>query len=90
MLELPRIGELSKENIIIDFGIRTVDLRILDLKGVHYRFRVGRTHHPYNSEKSKYILKENKITLCLFKQKPTDNWFSLHKQKMIGETLDDK
>ena len=89
-IELDGVGGLPKENIVIDFGIRTVDLKIADLKGVNYRFRVGKTHHPYNSEKSKIVVKDNKLTICLFKQKQTDNWFALHKQNMIGETLDDK
>ena len=88
--ELEGLAQLSKEKIEVDFGIRSLEVRILDLKGVNYKLRVPKTHHPYNSDKSKWITKENKITISLFKRQKEDNWFTLQKQQMIGETLDDK
>ena len=89
-MELNGIGKLPKEQIEVDFGIRTLELRVIGLGGKNYKLRVGKTHHPYEPTKSKYLIKENKIVLSLAKRRSDDNWFTLHKQNMIGETLDDK
>lgn len=89
-VELEGVGSLKKEDIIVDFGPRSLELRVMGLKGVNYKLRVNKTHHPYNNEKSKFLVKENKIILSLFKRKQDDHWFSLQKQNMIGETLDEK
>lgn len=84
------IGKLKKENFEVKFGIRTLDFKIKDYEGKNLRFRVPKTHYPYNPEGSKYLVKDDKIIISLKKRKESDNWFTLYKQKMIGETLDDK
>lgn len=89
-IDLEGIGKLPKENIIVDFGVRSLDVKILDYNGKNLRLRVPKTHNLYDFAKSKYLYKENKIVISLKKKNETDNWFTLHKQDLIGETMDDK
>ena len=74
----------------MDFGLRSLEVRVLNLGGKNFKLRVPKTHHTYNNEKSKFIVKENKIVVSIHKSKKDDNWFTLHKQEMIGESIDDK
>ena len=89
-IEIPGLGNVAQDNIQVDFGIRSLEVRIIGLAGLNYKLRVPYTHHPYNPEKSKFLAKGDKLTVSLFKRKQDDNWFTLQKQAMIGETLDDK
>lgn len=89
-IDLEGIGKLPKESIIVDFGVRSLDLKIIDYNGKNLRLRVPKTHNTYDAAKSKYLVKENKIVVSIRKKNETDNWFTLHKQDLIGETLDDK
>lgn len=54
------------------------------------RLRVPKTHNTYNAKESKFMSNEKKIVVSLRKNLPTDNWFTLHKQDLIGETIDYK
>lgn len=81
---------MPKENIQIDFGVRSLDIKLIDYKGKNLRLRVPKTHHQYDAKNSKFELDEKKITVSLKKASESDNWFTLHKQNLIGETIDDK
>ena len=65
-------------------------MRVIGLKGVNYKLRVPKTHHPYNKDKSKYLVKDGKVVITIQKRKSDDHWFTLQKQNMIGEGVDDK
>lgn len=65
-------------------------MKILDYNGKNLRLRVPKTHNTYNAQKSKYLVKDDKIVISIKKKNETDNWFTLHKQDLIGESIDDK
>lgn len=89
-IELPDLHTLPKENIIVDFGVRSLDIKLVGYKGKNLRLRVPKTHYQYDAKSSKFEVDEKKITVSIKKISETDNWFTLHKQDLIGETIDDK
>jgi hypothetical protein len=91
-IELEGIEKIPKENFEIEFGVRSLDAKILDYPqpGRNLRLRVPKTHHTYNAAQSKYLVKTGKIIISLKKANISDHWFTLHKQNLIGETIDDK
>lgn len=86
------LENLPKEKFEIDFGVRSLDAKIIDYpeEGQNLRLRVPKTHHTYDASKSKFLVKTGKLIISLKKANLTDNWFTLHKQNLIGETIDDK
>ena len=89
-IDLKNIGKLPKESILVDFGVRSIDLKLIGYEGKNFRLRVPKTHYPYKPDGSKFLVSEDKIIISLKKREATDTWNTLHKQDMIGEGLDDK
>jgi hypothetical protein len=84
ILEIKGISKLSSEKITMRFFKRSLDLRIEDIDNNNYIFGVPRTQCSLNSEESRFIVKEDRLTIWIRKVKKEDNWFSLHKVKTIG------
>ena len=89
-IDLEGIGELPKESFKVEFGIRSLDVKILGYKGKNLRLRVPKTHYTYDFAKSKYVVKDKKIIISLRKKNETDSWFTLHKQNLVNEGIDEK
>ena len=89
-IDLKAVGKLPKESIIVEFGVRSLDVKLIGFEGKNLRLRVPKTHYPYKPEGSKYLVKDDKIIVSLKKRDASDTWNTLHKQEMIGEGLDDK
>lgn len=89
-IDLPELDSIPKENIIVDFGVRSLDIKIIGYKGKNLRLRVPKTHNTYDAKSSKFMSNEKKIVVSLRKNLESDNWFTLHKQNLIGESIDDK
>ena len=89
-IDLAGLNMLPKENIVVDFGVRSLDIRLIDYQGKNLRLRVPKTHNTYDSKASKFEVDEKKIVLSIKKNHETDNWFTLHKQNLIGESVDDR
>jgi calcyclin binding protein len=66
---LPGVGSIpnKKEQISCDFGSDSFDVTIHDLKGKNYRLKRGNLEHDIEPEKSKYIVKADKIVVKLHK-----------------------
>lgn len=89
-IDLPDLDTVPKENIKVDFGVRSLDIKIIGYKGKNLRLRVPKTHNTYDAKNSKFMSNEKKIVVSLRKNLESDNWFTLHKQDLIGESIDDK
>ena len=89
LLDLPKIGEVEKSNMKAEFLPRSFAFKINGYEGKNRIFRVPRLHFKINPEKSKFVLKPNKIIISLYKHKENDQWFTLFKKKMVGEIPSD-
>jgi hypothetical protein len=84
-IELEGIGKVPDANIHSRFLDRSVEVKILDYKGKNWIFAVPKTQCQVNVKDSKIMKKDNKIIVRIGKIAESDNWFSLHKVKMVGE-----
>jgi hypothetical protein len=89
-IDLPDLNTIPKENITVEFGVRSLDIKIVNYKGKNLRLRVPKTHNTYDSKNSKFVVDDKKMVVSIKKSNEQDNWFTLHKQNLIGESIDDK
>lgn len=89
LLELKEVGKLDKGQLKGEFLPRSFGLKIHGYEGKDWIFRVPRLHFKINPDKCKFLLKPDKIIISLCKYKENDNWFTLFKQKMVGEVPSD-
>ena len=70
-LPLPAVGSIEnkKEQISCDFGKDTFDVSVRNLNGKNYRLKRDNLEHDIVPEKSKYIVKADKIVVKLHKIK---------------------
>lgn len=70
-LPLPGVGSIpdKKEQITCDFGTEYFDVIVRDLNGKSYRLKKDKLEHDIDPEKSKYIVKADKIVVKLHKVK---------------------
>lgn len=70
-LPLPGVGSIEnkKEQITCEFGVDSFDVIVRDLNGKSYRLKKDRLEHDIVPEKSKYIVKADKIVVKLHKIK---------------------
>lgn len=70
-LPLPGVGSIpdKKEQISCDFGTDSFDVIVRDLNGKSYRLIKNKLEHSIVPEKSKYIVKADKIVVKLHKVK---------------------
>lgn len=64
-------------------------MRIHDYKGKNWVFAVPRTQCHVKVAGCKVTQKKDKLIITIKKVADSDNWFSLHKTKCIGEKGDD-
>ena len=89
LLELNDIGKIDKESLKGEFLPRSFAFKIHGYEGKDWIFRVPKLHFKINPDKCKWLLKPNKIIISLNKYKESDSWFTLFKQKMVGEVPSD-
>ena len=86
LLDFPDAKNLiKKEQVQCTFGERTFEILIAGYKGENYRFGVQNLHHRILPKDCSWSLKSNNVQVTLRKRKNEDNWWSLHKQKAVGE-----
>jgi calcyclin binding protein len=66
---LPGVGSISKDQIQCDFGKDSFDITVMDLNQKNYRLKKDNLEHDIDPEKSKYIVKADKIVVKLHKIK---------------------
>jgi calcyclin binding protein len=92
---LPSVGSIPKDNITCNFTASSFDLIVEDLVGKSYRLYKDNLEHNIDPEKSKYIVKADKVLVKLAKIKGDygsyDMWNELtaKKKKKAGKTKDD-
>ena len=84
-IPLDDIGKLPSENITSRFLDRSFEIKIHNYKGKNWIFAVPKTQCHILVKNSKVTQKDNKLIVSLGKIAESDNWFSLHKVKCIGE-----
>jgi calcyclin binding protein len=68
-LPLKGVGSVPKDNIKCQFGKDDFDFTVRDLDGTNYRLKKDNLEHDIVPEKSKYVVKANKVILKLAKVK---------------------
>lgn len=68
-LPLPGVGSIPKENVKCIFGKDDFDCTIMDLKGKNYRLKKDNLEHDIVPDKSKFVVKANKVLVKLAKVK---------------------
>lgn len=84
-IELPGIGQLPKEQLETRFLERSFEVKIRGYLGRNFIFAVPKTQGVVNPEKSKLIQKADRLVIQLAKGNTKDNWYSLYRQKAVGE-----
>ena len=64
---------------------RSVEIKIHGYKGKNWIFAVPNTQCKLLVKTSKVVQKADKLIVSIGKIAQSDNWFSLHKVKCIGE-----
>jgi len=68
-IPLPGVGDISKDLVTCDFTKQSFDLVVKDFKGISYRLFKDNLEKDIVSEKSKFIVKADKIVIKLAKVK---------------------
>ena len=90
LLDFPDAKKLIKrEQIQTSFDIRSFEILINDYKGESFKFAVPRLHCKICPEDCSFGFKSNNVVVTLRKKKNEDNWWSLFKQKAVGEKAGD-
>ena len=91
-ISLPGVGSIDKSNISCPFTSTSFDLSIHDLKGKNYRLVKDNLEHEIDAEKSKLLIKSDRIVIKLAKVKGEygsyDSWSDLTSKK--GKSAADK
>jgi len=66
---LPGVGTLAKENVNCQFEKASFDLIVKDLRGKSYRLKKDQLEHDIDVDKSKIVIKADKIVIKLAKVK---------------------
>jgi len=84
-LDIPSVGSIPKENISCQFTKLSFDLIVHNLSGKNYRLLKDNLDKDIDPEKSKYLVKRNKIIIKLAKVKAEygsyDSWQNLSSKK---------
>ena len=84
-IPLDEIGKVPPENITSRFLDRSFEIKIHGYSGKNWIFAVPKTQCSMLVKTSKVAQKDHKLIVSLGKIAESDNWFSLHKVKCIGE-----
>ena len=74
---LDKIGSHDKNNMQIDFDYNSVDLKIRDFNGKHWRFRIEPLHKDIDVVECKMQVKSSSITITLKKREASKFWSDL-------------
>jgi calcyclin binding protein len=90
-VDLPGVGQLDRaQDIHCDFGVRSVDLIVRNLRGKSYRLLRDNLDKDIDPEKSKIVVKSDKIIVKLAKKKSEygsyDYWTALSSKKKTKPT----
>ena len=83
-MDLRNVHKLPKGRITARFLDKSFEIKIKDLNFRNLCFGVPVLHCSINTQESKYFTKQDKIIICLKKNKKEDRWISLFKTKSIG------
>lgn len=86
VFKLDSIGSLDKSKIHSKFKRKSFEIIIEDFNKKNYIFSVTKLHHKIIPEKSKLLIKKDKIIIKLKKAKEEPFVF-LYAQKMVGKDL---
>ena len=75
-ISLPEVETLPEENVSSKFTNRSIELRVLSLKGKNYQFQINHLLHPVVPESSSVKVKTGKVSIMLKKAKE-ENWTCL-------------
>ncbi|CAH3103922.1 hypothetical protein pdam_00014500 [Pocillopora damicornis] len=75
-INLPEVETLPEENISSKFTSKSMELKVLGLKGKNYHFQIINLLHPILPESSSVKVKSGRVTLLLKKDKD-ESWSCL-------------
>ena len=86
LLDFPDAKKLiAREQIKCTFDTRSFTILIHDYKGSNFKFAVPKLHCRILPQDSTFSFKSNNVVVTLRKKNLNDNWWSLFKQKAVGE-----
>lgn len=86
LLDFPDAKKLlTKDQISCSFDLRSFTILIHDYKGENYKFAVPKLHHRIAPRDCSFSFKSNNVQVKLRKKRDGDHWWSLFKQKAVGE-----
>lgn len=84
-IDLPQVGTIPKSNVSCQFTSTSFDLIVRGLNNKSYRLLKDNLEHDIDHEKSKYIIKANKVIVKLAKKKQEyggyEHWTQLTAKK---------
>ena len=90
-VDLTELAGLPKDKPVeVEFGNRSVSVRVHDWKDANWQFTVPRLQCKILPPDSSWLIKDKYLQLKLRKKKEDDNWHSLFKTKAIGERDSDE
>ena len=78
---LDKISQHDKNNIQIDYDYNSIDLKIRNFNGKHYRFRLEPLHKDIDVGACNMQIKSNSITITLKKREGTKHWTDILQKK---------
>ena len=86
LLDFPDAKKLlTKDKVTCTFEVRSFEILIHDYKGENYKFAVPKLHCRIAPPDCSFSFKSNNVQITLRKKRDGDNWWSLFKQKAVGE-----
>ncbi|XP_068710820.1 calcyclin-binding protein-like [Montipora foliosa] len=88
-ITLSEVEKLPEENVSSKFTNRSIELRVLGLKGKNYQFQMIHLLHPIVPDSSSVKIKTGKVTILLKKEKE-ENWSCLTTTENLKMTKQEK
>jgi HSP20 family molecular chaperone IbpA len=88
-VQLSELAGLKDEKLEVEFGERSLSVKVYGLSEKNYSFAVPKLHAKICPPDCKWQIKANCLQLTLRKKKEDSSWYSLFKQKAIGERESD-
>ena len=87
--DLANLKDHPKEDLVITFNKRSVEVKAMGIKGVNLQFAVPKLQCRINPELCTVTHKSSGLQLNLRNKNEAVNWFSLFKTKAVGERESD-
>jgi hypothetical protein len=78
-VQLSELAGLKDEKLEVEFGDRSVSVKVYNFKGQNYSFAVPKLHAKILPKDCKWQIKSSCLQLTLRKKKEDDSWYSLFK-----------